>query len=80
LLLGPRWQQGRLAESINANRSTRTLMLPKTLPVYMTYWTAWADENGTLHFRDDIYGHDRRLATALDRARSPALRRTAGAS
>jgi murein L,D-transpeptidase YcbB/YkuD len=80
LLLGPRWQQGKLAESIAANRSTRTLMLPKTLPVYMMYWTAWADETGTLHFRDDIYGHDRRLANALDRARSAAPRRTAGAS
>ena len=83
LLLGSRWQ-GKLGENIAGNKSTRTLMLERTMPVYMMYWTAWADENGTLHFRDDIYGHDRRLMTGLDRARTPASRptpgRTAGAS
>ncbi|EME71904.1 hypothetical protein H261_01617 [Paramagnetospirillum caucaseum] len=83
LLLGARWQ-GRLADNIAANKSTRTLMLERTVPVYMMYWTAWADENGILHFRDDLYGHDRRLTTALDRARAPATRplsgRTAGTS
>jgi murein L,D-transpeptidase YcbB/YkuD len=83
LLLGSRWQ-GKLGENITTNKSTRTLMLERTMPVYMMYWTAWADENGTLHFRDDIYGHDRRLMTGLDRARTPASRptpgRTAGAS
>ncbi len=83
LLLGSRWQ-GKLADNIAANRSTRTLMLERTIPVYMMYWTAWADESGNLHFRDDLYGHDRRLMTALDRARAPASRpvsgRTAGAS
>ena len=83
MLLGSRWQ-GKLAENISANRSTRTLMLERTTPVYMMYWTAWADESGNLHFRDDLYGHDRRLMTALERARTPAIRpatgRTAGAS
>lgn len=86
LLLGSRRQGRGLEESLTANKSTRTLMLERTMPVYMTYWTAWADENGALHFRDDIYGHDRRLAAALDKARrppsrpTPAAAKTAGAS
>ncbi len=83
LLLGSRWQ-GKLSENLTANKSTRTLMLERTTPVYMMYWTAWADESGNLHFRDDLYGHDRRLMTALDRVQAPAPRpltgRTAGAS
>jgi len=36
------------------------------IPVHITYFTAWVDENGQLQLRDDIYGHDRRLAAALD--------------
>ncbi|BAE51011.1 L,D-transpeptidase family protein [Paramagnetospirillum magneticum] len=79
LMLGARWQ-GKLAHDINANRSTRTLMLERTIPVYLMYWTAWADENGNLHFRDDLYGHDRRLMTALERARIPAQRPASGRS
>ncbi|KIL98314.1 hypothetical protein CCC_03597 [Paramagnetospirillum magnetotacticum MS-1] len=79
LMLGPRWQ-GKLAENIAANRSTRTLMLERTTQVYMMYWTAWTDEAGILHFRDDIYGHDRRLMTAMERSRSPAPRPASGRS
>ncbi len=33
---------------------------PTTLPVHLTYQTAWVDENGTLQIRDDIYGRDAR--------------------
>jgi murein L,D-transpeptidase YcbB/YkuD len=83
LLLGPRWQ-GKLGDNITANRSTRTLLLERTMPVYLMYWTAWADDQGNVQFRDDLYGHDRRLITALERARAPLARpvpgRTAGAS
>ncbi|CAA7624804.1 murein L,D-transpeptidase [Magnetospirillum sp. SS-4] len=73
LLLGGRWS-GRLAEDIAANASTRTLKLARTVPVYMMYLTAWADDGGVVHFRDDIYGHDRRLAPALERAHAVSLR------
>ena len=33
--------------------------------MHVTYLTAWVDEDGTAHFRDDIYGRDARLAAAL---------------
>ena len=75
VLLGLHWR-GRLAEDIDRNKSTRTYRLERTMPVYLTYWTAWTDESGNISFRDDIYGHDRRLGPALDRAHAP-LSRTA---
>ena len=69
LMLGSRWQ-GRLSENIAANAATRTLKMERTMPVYLVYLSAWADEDGVIAFRDDIYGHDRRLAAALDRVRA----------
>ena len=33
--------------------------------VIIKYFTAWVDENGLLNFRDDIYGHDKKMAEKL---------------
>jgi murein L,D-transpeptidase YcbB/YkuD len=33
---------------------------PTTLPVHLTYQTAYVDDSGTLQIRDDIYGRDAR--------------------
>ncbi len=38
--------------------------LPQPLPVYLTYMTAWVDQNGSLQLRDDIYGRDQHLLQA----------------
>jgi murein L,D-transpeptidase YcbB/YkuD len=34
------------------------LFLPTAVPIYLVYWTAWVDQNGTLNFRKDIYNRD----------------------
>jgi murein L,D-transpeptidase YcbB/YkuD len=39
--------------------------LKEPLPVFITYFTAWVDNEGLLNFRDDIYGHDKKLAIQL---------------
>jgi murein L,D-transpeptidase YcbB/YkuD len=39
--------------------------LPRPVPVYVTYFTAWVDADGVLQLRDDRYGWDARLAAAL---------------
>ncbi len=39
--------------------------LTHKIPVHITYFTAWVDENGALQTRPDIYGHDRRVEAAL---------------
>ncbi|MFC6999549.1 L,D-transpeptidase family protein [Rufibacter roseus] len=41
--------------------------LSAKVPVYIVYFTAWVDDNGAIHFRDDVYGHDRDLEMAYFR-------------
>lgn len=40
------------------NQEARDIALPKQVPVYLTYFTTWKAEDGTLQFRKDIYGLD----------------------
>ena len=50
--------------------------LKTPIRVFMVYGTALALEDGRMLFFDDIYGHDQRLAAALDARRprvTPAL-------
>ncbi len=42
--------------------------LERPLPVFLTYRTAWIDENGVEQFRGDIYSRDREVAQALKAA------------
>jgi L,D-transpeptidase YcbB len=46
---------------------TRNLHLQTPIPILMAYWTADADADGELRWRPDIYGHDLRIAAALER-------------
>ena len=43
----------------------RTVPLPEPMPIHLLYWTAWADEDGTIQFRRDIHGRDTPLLRAL---------------
>ena len=45
--------------------STRSVPLATAMPVYFLYQTAFVDEDGTVEFRNDIYGRDARLAAAM---------------
>ena len=42
-----------------------TVKLAQRVPVFIVYGTAIAYENDEVHFFDDIYGHDAKLAVAL---------------
>ena len=43
----------------------KTYKLKTKIPVYIGYFTAWVDRDGTIHFYNDIYGHDARLSELL---------------
>ncbi len=52
-------------EAAIATGETQSVNLPHSIPVYLIYATAFVDADGTVEFRDDVYGRDKRLAAAL---------------
>jgi murein L,D-transpeptidase YcbB/YkuD len=68
------WSREALGRAI-ATGQTQSLALRHAVPVYLLYWTAFVDPDGTVEFRDDLYGRDRRLGDAVaaeDAAEHPA--------
>ncbi len=53
------WDAEKIREAMNKGEE-KFVKLKDPVPVIITYYTAWV-ENGELHFREDIYGHDARL-------------------
>ncbi|HEX2534756.1 MAG TPA: L,D-transpeptidase family protein [Chitinophagaceae bacterium] len=62
----PEWTPERIDEAMNSGEE-KFVKLDKKVPVFITYYTAWVDENGQLNFRDDIYEHDARQAKKMFR-------------
>jgi murein L,D-transpeptidase YcbB/YkuD len=58
------WTESKVDAAMNAG-SEKVYRLKNKIPVYIVYFTAWADENGNVAFFDDIYKRDDRLATML---------------
>lgn len=52
-----------------ASGERKTVLLDNEIPVYITYFTAWADPDGTVYFLDDIYNRDEPLARSLENAK-----------
>jgi L,D-transpeptidase YcbB len=63
----PGWTLEKVRQGMQSGRDDVTVSLVKRVPVFIVYGTALAYENGEVHFSDDIYGHDARLAAALSK-------------
>jgi murein L,D-transpeptidase YcbB/YkuD len=61
----PGWTLERVQQGMQSGKDNITVNLVKPVPVFIVYGTALAYENGDVHFSDDIYGHDAKLAAAL---------------
>lgn len=60
----PEWTDDRIRKAMNRN-SEQWVTLTESVPVFIVYFTSWVDKKGLLHFRDDIYQHDSRMASHL---------------
>jgi murein L,D-transpeptidase YcbB/YkuD len=58
------WNTQKIVEAMNAGQE-KSVSVKKPVPVIITYYTAWADANGLLNFRVDIYDHDAEQAKRL---------------
>jgi L,D-transpeptidase YcbB len=60
----PEWTPEKIEEAMNSNEQ-KFVKVKDPIPVLITYYTAWVDENGQMNFREDIYGHDTDLARKM---------------
>ena len=67
----PDWSRQEILEAIQTSER-HIIRLRNPTVVHLQYWTAWADLEGLLHFRDDIYVRDNPLDIAL-RERPPQV-------
>jgi len=58
------WSHAKVDKHIGYGE-TQSVPLPAKIPVHITYFTAWPDENGKILYFSDIYGRDKTMEKAL---------------
>lgn len=57
------WTSEKIVAAMNAGKERMVRLKPEDqVPVVIGYFTAWVDKDGKLNFRNDVYGHDRKMA------------------
>jgi murein L,D-transpeptidase YcbB/YkuD len=60
----PAWTPEKIKQAMNGDKE-QFVSLKDQVPVFIGYFTAFVNSKGQLNFRDDVYGHDKRLAAQL---------------
>lgn len=60
----PEWTPEKIEDAMNSGKE-KYVKLKNPVPVIITYYTAWVDDNGQLNFRDDIYSHDEDMGSKM---------------
>lgn len=58
------WTSDQINNVITGNQP-KTVRFKEAIPVHLLYLTAWADDEGVVYFRRDIYNRDQPLLMAL---------------
>ena len=66
------WPESALKQEVEEGE-TRRVPLARSVPVYLTYFTAFVDHDGRTQFRRDLYGRDRDLQRQLEAGIGSAL-------
>jgi L,D-transpeptidase YcbB len=56
----PEWTPDKINMAMNAGEE-KHVRVKDPIPVIITYYTAWVDDRGRVNFREDIYGHDKKV-------------------
>jgi murein L,D-transpeptidase YcbB/YkuD len=60
----PEWTPEKISAALNSGEQ-KFVKLKDPVPVFITYYTAWVNENNVLNFREDIYQHDQQLVAKM---------------
>lgn len=60
----PKWDSASIQKAMTSQKE-QYVTLKHPVPVYIGYFTAWVDRDGRLNFREDVYGHDKKMAEHL---------------
>ncbi len=58
------WPPEKIIEAMN-DGDEKFVKVKDPVPVFITYYTAWVDDNNQLNFRDDIYKRDADVARKM---------------
>ena len=53
----PDWTDEKIREAMNAGEEQH-VKLKQSIPVHIVYFTAWADDAGSVRLVPDVYGYD----------------------
>ena len=60
------WDKEMVNEMITTGPDDHDVALDKPIPVHVTYFTAWVEDNGELKTYPDVYGHEQRIKLGLE--------------
>jgi murein L,D-transpeptidase YcbB/YkuD len=56
----PEWTSEKIDQAMHSGKE-KYVKLKAPIPVFISYYTAWVDDNGEVNFREDIYKHDKKM-------------------
>jgi murein L,D-transpeptidase YcbB/YkuD len=62
---GEDWDLQKVQAAMDSGPDNHTVSLKMPLPIVIFYATAWVEEDGDVHFFDDIYGYDAEMDKVL---------------
>jgi murein L,D-transpeptidase YcbB/YkuD len=59
------WDEAHVQSMVDADSDENPIALDHKVPVHITYFTAWIDNDGKEQSAKDVYGHEKRITLAL---------------
>jgi murein L,D-transpeptidase YcbB/YkuD len=60
------WDARKVAALVDNGPKNNEIGLARKIPVHVTYFTVWVDDDGKLNARPDVYGHERLIQMGLE--------------